>query len=240
MEEIARMMQIRGVAKWYEPEHPQHRVRLTKPFYLGVHEVTQEQYERVMKADASKISDIEIKGPRYPVTRVTWDDAIEFCHKLLSLPEEQAAGRTYRLPTEAEWEYACRAGSTTRHSYPDYAGDLTDYEWYERNSSGTIHCVGEKRPNAWGLFDMRGNACEWCEDWYGGDYYAKSPVDDPPGPVTGSDRVRRGGSWVSSAMHCRSAYRKSLQPDGRGLDWGFRVASVPSGSTASGTKSDAP
>jgi eukaryotic-like serine/threonine-protein kinase len=144
-----------------------------------VYEVTQGEYERVMGTNPS-----HFKGdPRLPVETVSWQDAMTFCERLSALPAERSAGRVYRLPTEAEWEYACRAGSTTIYSFGDSEGSLGDYAWYDSNSGSKTHPVGQKRPNAWGLYDMHGNVWEWCSDWYDGSYYASSPVDDPTGPV---------------------------------------------------------
>ncbi len=152
-------------------EH-QHRVRVTKPFYLSVYEVTQAEYEKVMGANPSYF-----KGANRPVNEVSWDDATEFC-KRLSAKE----GKTYRLPTEAEWEYACRAGTATQYSFGGDGAKLGDRAWYRRNSDDNLHPVGEKKPNAWGLHDMHGNAREWCQDRYDLEYYWESPVDDPQGP----------------------------------------------------------
>ena len=182
--------------------------------------VTHEQYERVMGMNPS-----HLKEPQLPVNTVSWISVVEFCDKLSALPEEKAAGRTYRLPTETEWEYACRAGSTTLYSFGDNPADLGDHAWFQENSSVTTHPVGEKRPNAWGLYDMHGNVWEWCADWLG--EYTKSPVDDPVGPSTGTDRVTRGGSWDVVATGCRAANRDGRQPVVRNLGLGFRVAAVP-------------
>ena len=195
-------------------KRPGRRVRITKPFYLGVYEVTQAEYERVMKGNSNKF-----KSATYPVERVSWNDAVEFC-KNLSAKE----GKTYRLPTEAEWEYACRAGTTTLYSSGDDKESLGEYAWYRDNSGGKPHPVGEKKPNAWGLHDMHGNVWEWCADWWAKDYYADSPTDDPPGPETGSFRVYRGGSWVNLAGSCRSANRFRSVPSDRRDFLGFRVA----------------
>jgi len=118
---------------------------------------------------------------------------VAFCNRLSALPEEKTAGRIYRLPTEAEWEYACGAGSTTRYSFGDDPAGLRDHAWFEGNASSTSHPVGQKRPNAWGLADMHGNVWEWCADWYDEGYYANSPADDPAGPSERRDRVVRGG-----------------------------------------------
>jgi len=195
-----------------------HQVTLTKPFYLGVHEVTQEQYEKVMGKNPSYF-----KGAANPVEGVSWDQAVEFCRKL-SAKEEM----TYHLPTEAQWEYACRAGTTTRWSSGDDEESLREYAWSLWSSDVKTHFVGRRKPNAWGLHDMHGNVQEWCADWYGEDYYAVSPTDDPPGPLTGSFRVCRGGSYSDSAWECTSSRRKSREPSYRHIFLGFRVAAVPS------------
>jgi hypothetical protein len=143
---------------------------------------------------------------------------VEFC-KTLSAKE----GVTYRLPTEAEWEYACRAGSETAYSFGDDEMQLGDYAWYFRNSDRKAHPVGEKKPNAWGLYDMHGNVEEWCGDWYDKDYYANSPTTDPTGPVTGEYRVRRGGSWDSGTLRCESPVRSHWEPSATTDTVGFRI-----------------
>jgi formylglycine-generating enzyme required for sulfatase activity/Flp pilus assembly protein TadD len=209
-------------AKYFEKERPPHRVRITKPFYLGVYEVTQEQYKKVMGENPSVRKQ---SGSDAPVESVFWDDAQEFCWKLSELAEEKEAGRRYRLPTEAEWEYACRAGSAEKYCYADDRSRLGDYAWYYGNSDRKTHQVGQKKPNAWGLYDMHGNVWEWCADWY--DSYANSPMDDPAGPATGLSRVYRGGGWYDPAWLCRSAYRYFLSPDYRADFIGFRVALDP-------------
>jgi formylglycine-generating enzyme required for sulfatase activity len=150
---------------------------------------------------------------------VSWDDAVEFCRKLSELPGEKSTGYVYRLPTEAEWEYACRAGTTTEYSFGDSKSELGDYAWYDKNSGKTTHPVGGKKPNAWGLYDMHGNVFEWCHDWYGD--YPSGSVTDPTGAASGSYRVARGGSWSLYSDHCRSANRSRSTPDSRHL--GFRV-----------------
>ena len=189
-------------------EKPVHHATLTKPFYIGVHEVTQEQYKKLMGENPS-----EEKAPQHPVTHVSWTDAVRFCETLSNLPEEKAAGRTYRLPTEAEWEYACRAGTTTEYSFGNDEPQLGDYAWFGDNSNYTTHVVGQKKPNPWGLYDMHGNVYEWCQDWCNG--YPGDSVVDPDGPPTGSDRVLRGGSWVSPARLCRSSCRSEDVPTAR-------------------------
>jgi formylglycine-generating enzyme required for sulfatase activity len=162
-----------------------------------------------------------------PVENVSWDDTVEFCKKLSDLPEEKKAGRLYRLPTEAEWEYACRAGSKTAYAFDDEEGLLPEYGWFKRNSSDRTHTVGLLEPNAWGLYDMHGNVWEWCSDWYG--EYPKGAVSDPTGPCEGSDRVNRGGGWYNEAANCRSAIRHGIDPSFRFHFIGFRVALSPSG-----------
>jgi formylglycine-generating enzyme required for sulfatase activity len=204
----------------FADREPQHRVRITKPFYLGVYEVTQEQYEKKMGKNPSR----SFKGASDPVEMVSWDDAVEFCTKLSA-----KEGKTYRLPTEAEWEYACRAGTTTVYSFGDDESQLGEYAWYGANSRQETHPVGEKKPNAWGLNDMHGNVSEWCADWYDGDYYKDASTDDPSGPVTGSYRVFRGGDWWFGAGRCRAAGRGAYEPAYRCTGLGFRVAAVPSG-----------
>ena len=201
-------------------EEPQHNVRITNAFYLGVTEVTQAEYERVKGRNPSRF-----KGdPQRPVESLAWDDAEEFCRKL-----SEKEGVTYRLPTEAEWEYACRAGTTTRYCFGDDEASLREYAWYDVNSDRTTHPVGEKKPNAWGLCDMHGNVWEWCADWYDGDYYASSAGSDPTGRVRGFDRVHRGGFFFNTAGCCRSAYRHRSSPRVRFHYLGFRVARSPSG-----------
>jgi formylglycine-generating enzyme required for sulfatase activity len=199
-------------------EKPQHRVRITKPFYLGKYLVTQEQWEAVMSYNPS-----QFKGPKNPVERVSWEDCRGFVEKL----NAKVGGGKFSLPTEAQWEYACRAGSTTRYCYGDDETQLGEYAWYEENSDRKTHPVGEKTPNAGGLYDMHGNVWEWCQDWYDQGYYANSPTDDPTGPAGGSIRVNRGGSWSLTARNCRSAIRFRFSPGHRVIILGFRVSRVP-------------
>jgi formylglycine-generating enzyme required for sulfatase activity len=201
----------------FDYEKPQHTVRITKPSYLGVTEVTQEQFERVMGTNPSNF-----KGAQLPVERVSWEDAVEFCRKLSELPAERGAGRVYRLPTEAEWEYACRAGSKTKWSFGDSEASLGDYAWYYKNWNRSTQSVGTKKPNAWGLYDMHGNVWEWCSDWFGD--YASTTVSDPTGPAAGSARVYRGGGWSGPAWGCQSAIRGRARPLYRGSHLGFRLA----------------
>ncbi len=199
-----------------------HDVTLTQPFYIGVHAVTNAQWKQVMGSVPSERS-----AKNLPVTNVNWDEVTEFCRKLSALPEEKLAGRVYRLPTEAEWEYACRAGSTTKWSFGDDESRLGDYAWFEGNSGKQTHPVGMKKPNAWGLFDMHGNVREWCCD--GHSDYGSDAVTDPQGPSGTSGRVFRGGGWVDSAGDCRSARRLRRDPSYRIHYLGFRLALSPPG-----------
>jgi hypothetical protein len=160
------------------------------------------------------------------VEQVSWDDAVEFCRRLSELPGEKAAKRRYGLPTEAQWEHACRAGTTTRWYSGDDEARLGDVAWFNKNAGGQTHPVGQKRANAWGLYDMHGNVWEWCQDWYNAYYYKESPMDDPAGPPGGSIRVKRGGSWIDPARNCRSARRGSNEPGYRDNNLGFRASQV--------------
>ncbi|MEI7837572.1 MAG: formylglycine-generating enzyme family protein [Planctomycetota bacterium] len=263
-------------------EGPPHEVTISKPFYMGVYEVTQEQYEAVMDKNPSEGR--EVTNPEYkqtpaqynqtPVNQVSWDDAVEFCKKLSA-----KTGKTVRLPTEAEWEYACRAGSKTRFGFGDKeapvgpisyadavascqklsaktgkkvrvpteaewaaayrAGRLTDKEatlgehaWYRENSGSVAKPVGQKKPNAWGLYDMHGSVWEWCSDWYA-DSYGNAGIRDPQGPISETFHVVRGGGWISLPRYCRSAYRGASCPAAARFvqqpgfeSSGFRVAMV--------------
>ena len=253
------------VTAFIEIEHPQHRVRITKPFYLGTYHVTRGQFRQFV-ADTAYKTDAEKADPpgawgwnpdkkkesfndksswrnvgfeqtdEHPVVNVSWNDAVACC-KWLSRKE----GKTYRLPTEAEWEYACRAGTTTRY----YSGDdpetlakvgnvadamlkakMPDANQTIKASDGYVFTspVGSYQPNAFGLYDMHGNAWQWCSDYFRAKYYAASPVDDPTGPGSGSGRVLRGGSWNDGPGYVRSAACNGYSPDS-GYDFtGFRVA----------------
>jgi formylglycine-generating enzyme required for sulfatase activity len=191
-------------------EIPQREVTISKPFYLGKYEVTQAQYEKIMGKNPSRF-----KGANNPVEQVSWDDAVEFCRKA-----SQATGKGFRLPTEAEWEYACRAGTKTQYNTGDEEKDLDVAGWFNGNSGGKTQSVGQKKPNAWGLYDMHGNVWEWCQDWYGP--YPSGAVTDPQGPATGTHRVLRGGSWGNGPADCRSASRK-YDAGHRNGSHGFRV-----------------
>ena len=195
----------------YMGQGPMHEVTISAPFFMGAMEVTQAQYEAVMGSNPSVH-----KGATHPVDSVSWADAVKFVKKLA-----EKAGQPVRLPTEAEWEYACRAGTTTRYSFGDDAGQLGDYAWYKANGGDVSHPVAQKKPNAWGLYDMHGNVWEWCSDWQG--EYPKEPQSDPTGPASGPARLYRGGSHGDVPEHCRSNIRKSQPPDYRHDSLGMRV-----------------
>jgi len=189
------------------------KVTLTKPFYLGKYEVTQEQWEKVMGNNPS-----DFKGAKNPVDQVSYAD----CQSFVTRMKEKVPGQTFRLPTEAEWEYSCRGGATGDYCYGDGEGLLAEYAWYSSNANNMTHPVGEKKPNAWGLYDMHGNVWEWCADWYG--EYPATAVDDPQGPASGSGWVNRGGSWSSDADCCCSAFRGTDGPCAKYSCIGLRLA----------------
>ena len=255
-------------ADFFKDEHPQHRVRITKPFYLGTYHVTRGQFRQFVKDSGYKTDAGKGETPgafgwdsdkkefgfnakyswrnagfeqtdEHPVVNVSWNDAMAFCNWL-----SKKEGKSYRLPTEAEWEYACRAGTTARH----YSGDdpeslakvgnvadatlkakIPDWKCTIKASDGYVFTapVGKFKSNAFGLYDMHGNAWQWCVDWYGVEYFAKSTADDPTGPDSGDVRVLRGGSWSRGPNSGRSAYRDWRAPGDRYYDAGFRVARTP-------------
>jgi len=196
----------------------EHVARISRPFYLGVTEVTQEQYERVTGQNPSYR-----KGdPQRPVEMVRWEDALAFCGKL-----SEKEGRTYRLPKETEWEYACRAGSVTKWPFGDDPAALKEYAWYADNTGRTTHPVAQKTPNAWGLYDMLGNVEEWCQVWWGDEYYAQlvgRPSADPAGPYRKTHRVLRGGSYRHGSIACWPADRHWEEPGYHMHTAGFRLA----------------
>ncbi len=215
-------------------ELPQHKVVISRPFYLGIYPVTQGEYEKVMNKNPSSNSG----NDRLPVENVSWFDAVDFCNaqsaieglpafyrikpKMVEVPDWSSAG--YRLPTEAEWEYACRAGTTTRFSCGDKQNLLKEYAWFRMNAKKTIHPVGELKPNAFGLHDMHGNVVEWCWDGFDSDYYSKSPINDPRGPEQPAWRMFRGGTVLHPGQFVRSATRFLTSPDRLGTFMGFRVS----------------
>ena len=203
-------------------ETPKHRVRITRGFYMGIHEVTQGQSRRAMGQSPAKH-----RGDNRPAETDDWRPAEAFCRWLNTHDAQRPEGYEYRLPTEAEWEYACRAGSTTPHHFGPDAKQAGDYAWYSGNSPRVTHDVGLKKPNAWGLYDMYGNVWEWCEDWFSEDYYKGSPTDDPLNRKSGPNHVGRGASWGDPALWCRSTLRigpPKLNPIG---NHGFRVVLAP-------------
>ncbi len=197
------------------------QVRITKPFRMARTVVTQGQWREVMGTEPWRYESLNKNqcGNDFPAVYVSWDDAMLFCQTLTGLERETGrltAAQSYRLPTEAEWEYACRAGTTTTYSFGDDPDLLDDYGWYNENS---LRTVAEKKPNSWGLFDMHGNVFEWCADWYDA---ILAGGDDPVGPFAGSNRVLRGGDWRNDASNCRSACRARV-PWSRFAGLGFRV-----------------
>lgn len=196
-------------------EKPVHQVTIAKPFYLGKYEVTQGQWQSLMANNPSNFMNCD----NCPVEQVSWNDTQQFLAKL----NERNDGFHYKLPSEAEWEYACRAGTTV-----DYARDFDSMAWYDENSGDKTHPVGTKQPNAWGLYDMLGNVLEWCQDWYH-DNYIGSPVDGSAWESGGGQtyRVMRGGSWVSYASEGSFRGRNGNYPDSRHSNFGFRVVAVP-------------
>jgi formylglycine-generating enzyme required for sulfatase activity len=209
-------------------------VRITRDFYLCAFEVTQQQYQQVIGSNPSwhtpdgggKLQVVDQDPARLPVEQVSWVDAVTFCCRLSAVPAEQQAGRRYRLPTEAEWEYACRAGSTQRFAPPGNSLEPDPWGFNVRpNSPGglQLRTVGSYRANAFGLYDMRGNVWEWCSDWFAWDYYRDSPPDDPPGPDSGVFRVVRGADWRLTLMGCNYT-RVHTEPWRTNPYIGFRVA----------------
>jgi formylglycine-generating enzyme required for sulfatase activity len=198
-------------------------------FYIDKYPVTQEQFKKVMAENPSRW-----KGDKNPVEQVRWSDAVKYCNAR-SLKEGlrpcydlqtwqcnfEANG--YRLPTEAEWEYACRAGSETMYFFGDGPSKLSDYGWVDENSNGKPHPVGQKKPNPWGLYDMCGNVWEWCNDFYQVDYYQQSPEENPRGPKEGETKVVRGGAWKFSADSCRSGYRYNEAPGYSDVCFGYDI-----------------
>jgi len=256
-----------GKEEFWKDEHPRHKVRITKPFYMAKTEVTREQFARFIddrryRTDAEKAGSgygvtkegwklvkglswrnpgIE-QGANHPVVQISWNDADAFCKWVA-----KKTGQTVALPTEAEWEYACRAGADTPFWFGSTAEDgKGKLNWCDKSANnwirekynlvwkeavdhddgyGTTAPVGRFDANGWGLYDMSGNVWEWCQDWYDKDYYKNSPADDPHGPRTGEYRVLRGGSWNGNPEYCRSALRNRYNPSNRFSNYGCRVVS---------------
>jgi formylglycine-generating enzyme required for sulfatase activity len=209
-----------------EPERSdneqQHEVTISKAFYMQTTEVTQGQWTAVMGTEPWEGKPYVKEGPNYAASYVSWDDAVAYCKKL-----SEKEGKTYRLPTEAEWEYACRAGTETAWSFGNDEGDLDEYAWLPETTNDIdekyAHQVRLKKPNAFGLYDMHGNVSEWCNDYYGDDYYKQSPVKDPVGLGSGVLYVFRGGNWVLNSRFARSAFRNRDVAGYRVPNLGFRL-----------------
>ena len=209
--------------KGYTEREQQHPVRITKAFFLGKYEVTQGEWQAVIDSKPWKGRDNVKEGDDYPATYVSWEDAVNFCKRL-----SRKEGIGYRLPTEAEWEYACRGHSATRFHFGDDEGKLGEHAWYDKNAAAAgeryAHRVGLKRANSFGLHDLHGNVSEWCNDWFDAKYYSKSPADNPQGSVAGLYRVLRSGCWFNGSVECRSAMRHWSSPSSRDKNLGFRLA----------------
>jgi formylglycine-generating enzyme required for sulfatase activity len=214
-----------------------HQVVVSRDFWLGKYEVTQEEYTRLMGKNPSKFTD----QSNAPVEKVSHVEAVEYCQVLTR--RERQAGRlptncVYCLPTEAQWEYACRAGSTNLFSFGDSADTAGQHAWTWENSEGTTHPVGRKQPNAWGLYDMHGNVWEWCQDWFSP--YPAKEVTDPVGPTSGKHKVFRGGGWNNEVKMARSGNRFMMAPT-NGIHFvGFRVALVQEVESDGKPKNDGP
>ena len=203
---------------------PQHQVATSQGFYLGKYEISQEQWVRVAETTPWAGEDNMQEGPRYPAVNISWEDLQSFIH----LSNEAAGDSLYRLPTEAEWEYACRAGTITRWSFGEDDSQLGAYAWYDENAwnagLGYAQTVGMKRPNLWGLYDMHGNVAEWCQGKQRG-YTAEAQID-PVGPASGPIRIVRGGSFGYPDKNTRSAWRGFYLESGSGTDVGARLLKI--------------
>jgi formylglycine-generating enzyme required for sulfatase activity len=228
----AAMVQIRGgkfvMGDNNEVDALPHEISVSS-FLMDAHLVTQEQFQKVMGTNPSRW-----KGDKNPVEQLRWSDAVKFCNKRseseglqpcydLNALKCNFEANGYRLPTEAEWEYACRAGTTTAFFFGDSPAKLGDYAWFDKNSGGHPRPVGQKQPNPWGLYDMVGNVWEWCHDFYQVDYYKESPRENPRGPTEGQNKVLRGGAWRFSAENCRSGYRYNESPGYSDVCFGYDI-----------------
>jgi len=220
-EEVAKRLD--STPEYHKDEHPRHQVTISTPFYMGVTEVTQAQWKAVMNTQPWEGKPYTKAGPDHPASSIIWDAATAFCMAL-----SKKTGRTVRLPTEAEWEYACRAGTTTRYSFGDDSSKLGDYAWYSSNTyyegESYAHPVGAKKPNAWGLCDMYGNVKEWCADWRGP--FTDADARDPKGPATGKYRVICGWSWLGPPNERTDGLifpHERMNTEAGEFDSGFRV-----------------
>ena len=211
-----------------ESDSQPHEVVISS-FFIDKYLVTQEQYQKVMGNNPARW-----KGDRNPIEQVRWSDAVRFCNKRSEMDGLQPCydlntwqcnfeANGYRLPTEAEWEYACRAGTTSIYSFGDDPAKLGEYAWYDKNSSLRPHPVGQKKPNPWGLYDMHGNIWQWCNDFYKVEYYNESPKENPRGPKEGETKVLRGGCWKTSSETCGSAYRYNENPGYADVCFGYDI-----------------
>lgn len=236
-----------GDASCDNTEKPLHKVKITQPFYIGIYEVSQEEYQKIMGKNPSgfgrfqecifwNVICTEAREQNLPVEGVSWQDAVKFANELskrdglepvYDINYQRIEGKKgYRLPTEAEWEYAARAGSTTKYYFGDDADKLGDYAWYSNNSDKKTHPVGQKKPNSFGLYDIHGNVWEMCEDWFDNSYYKQfenKAAVDPKGPEEGSYRVDRGGSWNDFQRDVSVSNRGYWLPELRYDDIGFRL-----------------
>ncbi len=211
-----------------EVDAPPHEV-IVSSFFMDKHLVTQEQFQKIMGANPSRW-----KGDKNPVEQLRWSDAVRFCNKRSELEGFQPCydlktlkcdfdANGYRLPTEAEWEYACRAGTRTAYFFGESPAKLGDYAWFDKNSGGHPRPVGQKQPNPWGLYDIAGNVWEWCNDFYKVDYYQEAPRENPKGPNEAQNKVLRGGAWRFSAENCRSGYRYNESPGYSDVCFGYDI-----------------
>lgn len=211
-----------------EPDATPHEVTVGS-FYMDKHLVTQEQYEKLMKDNPSRW-----KGARNPVEGVRWSDCVKFCNERsrsegltpcydLTTWQCNFEANGYRLPTEAEWEYACRAGAGTTYFFGNSVSGLADYAWFDKNAGGRPQAVGQKKPNSWGLYDICGNVWQWCNDFYKVDYYPESPKENPRGPKEGDTKVVRGGAWKFSDQNCRCGYRYNENPGYVDVCFGYDI-----------------
>jgi formylglycine-generating enzyme required for sulfatase activity len=229
---VADMVRIAGgrfvMGDKTEIDAPPHEV-MVNSFYMDKCLVAQEQYQKLMGANPSRW-----KGSNNPVEQVRWSDAVKFCNQRSQLENLQPcydlktwkcnfAANGYRLPTEAEWEYACRAGTSTAYFFGDSSSRLGEYGWFDENAGGRPRPIGKKLPNAWGLYDMCGNVWEWCNDFYQVDYYQAAPRQEPKGPEAGKTKVVRGGAWRFSAETCRSGYRYNENPGYADVCFGYDI-----------------
>lgn len=199
-------------------ETPSHTVTITQGFWICQYEITQQQWMQVVGNNPSRF----VENPNNPVEQISWSDCQLFLEKINQIVGEG----TFRLPTEAEWEYACRAGGTTAYNFGNDMSQISAYAWYAGNSEAKTHPIGEKRPNSWGIYDMHGNVAEWVQDWYDPAIYAAGAATNPYGPDTGVFRVRRGGAWSNHHSRLRSAVRDHDLPEMRTDMFGFRIVLI--------------